>query len=331
MKICSRIYLKIIVATILVISPSTSWSESSLLGGFQPQNMGTPKRLVGGGTRGLLNMPDTEVRSVIQEVDGYAYLGENTTIKQARRMAILEAKRSALESAETYIKSKTKVTDGILDFDVIESETGGKVTILKQKDNGLKNGRYHVWIKAEVKWGLKPSKSEESQVTKNIWQNPQAPLTVRVWTNNKVFQKGEKIVLFLTGNRDFYARVVDKMSDGTIVQILPNSHRQNNFFRGGVVYKIPDSSSGDQFEMDVVPPFGVDRIIVYASDAPLGSISTQNIGQGLQLFQGTESQLSRGTRGIKIQKTGISETKTGASTKKAEFIESSWEIRTIDN
>jgi hypothetical protein len=41
------------------------------------------------------------------------------------------------------------------------SDAAGSVTVLEQKDHGVEgNNRYHVWIKAEVVYDLRPNKPE---------------------------------------------------------------------------------------------------------------------------------------------------------------------------
>ena len=60
-------------------------------------------------TRAVSVVPDQEKRSMIQEVDGYAYLSEDKTLAQTRSAAMANAKRQAVEQAKTYISSKTKV------------------------------------------------------------------------------------------------------------------------------------------------------------------------------------------------------------------------------
>lgn len=49
-------------------------------------------------------LPDQEIRSSIHSVDGYAYLSENMTLSDTRAAAFADAKRKALEMAQTYIK-----------------------------------------------------------------------------------------------------------------------------------------------------------------------------------------------------------------------------------
>ncbi|MHC4913154.1 MAG: DUF4384 domain-containing protein, partial [Planctomycetota bacterium] len=212
--------------------------------------------------------PDQEKRSCIQSVDGYAYLSENMTLAQTRAAAFVNAKRQALEAAKTYIQSKTKVKNFQLDYDLIMSDTAGSVTVLEQKDHGVEgNNRYHVWIKAEVVYDLRPNKPESFQAA--IGEKA-APLTVKVWTGKKKYKHGDSITVYVQGNRGFYARIVNVNAGGEIIQLIPNDYRKLNFFEGGRIYRIPDKV--DRFELKVSPPYGDDHIVVYASEVPLGEI-----------------------------------------------------------
>ncbi|MDH3599079.1 MAG: DUF4384 domain-containing protein [Candidatus Tectomicrobia bacterium] len=231
--------------------------------------------------------PDKVERSVIQEVDGYALLGEDMTPRQARKLAFANAKRQALEGAHTYIKSQTGVRDGILQYDEIRTDAQGAVTVLAQRDHGLtEDNRYHVWVKAKVVYTLRPT---SPQVSDNALADPAAPLTVNVWTDKKHYREGEHIAVFVQGNRDFYARVVNLSAAGQIIQLLPNQHRSSTRFTGQTLYRIPSES--DKFALRAMSPFGEDRIIVYASEMPLGKVKMQNSGGGLSAYAGTLREL----------------------------------------
>ena len=271
---------------------------------------------------------DHEKRSCIQAVDGYAYLSEDMTISETRKAAFLNAKRQAVERARTYITSKTTVEDFVLKKDTVSGTAEGAVTIIEEKDCGIENNtRYHVHIKAEVEYGLKlkQTKAKDHKInakTSNSGINKSNLLTVKVWTKKKHYKKGESIKIYILGNYDFYARIVDIISTGEIIQLLPNQYRKSSFFKGGKIYQIPGRD--DQFNMQVSPPYGKDEIIVYASRAPLGQVSLESIGQGLGIYKGSRKKLSVMTRGISIKSTG------SAQMDSAEFIERSWSIATSE-
>ncbi|MFH1980894.1 MAG: DUF4384 domain-containing protein [Pseudomonadota bacterium] len=262
---------------------------------------------------------------MIQEVDGFAYLSEDKTLSQTRQTAMANAKRQAVEQAKTYISSKTTVENFEITQDVIEGASAGVVTVLEQKDLGIEgNNRYHVWIKAEVEYGLKPPPASPAASGAPASMDVDGPLTVKVWTSRKHYRDGERIEIFIQGNRDFYARIVDITSNGSIIQLLPNTYRRQTQFKAGQVYRIPDAE--DRFDLKVSPPYGEDQIVVYASDSPLGDVALEPASGGLNSYQGSRESLGVSTRGIQVSGTAGSSRPEGATG--AEFYEGMWKVTT---
>lgn len=261
---------------------------------------------------------DDEQRSVILELEGYADLAEDETLKEIRQEALSNAKRQAVEAAGSTIRSKTRVENFVVDFDQVVQQAEGRVQVLEMEDMGVQpDNRYKVRIKAEVEFVLRPKTDEAAQ---EMTSNPDGPLTVRVWSEAKTYRAGEKIRLKLQANRDCFLRVVDVMPDGNIVQLLPNAHRRYTHFKGGRVYEIP--GPGDRFDLTVTPPFGTDEIKVYASEKPLGEASMTPLQDGLGLYRGTQAQLGSRLRGVQVAPTDK------ASAQSAEFVEATWRITT---
>lgn len=241
-----------------------------------------------------------EKRSTIVEVDGYAYLSEDKTIRELKEEALSNAKKEVLERTQTYIKSFTKVENFMLTYDLIQSKAEGYVKILESKDYGVRTDhRYHIWIKAEVEYVLGKSKED---VPSSLLTNEDAPLTVSVWTEKNEYKSDEEIRIFLQGNKNFYARVIYKDVSGNVLQLLPNQHHKDNFFEGGKILVIPDKA--DSFKLVVESPFGKEWIIVYASTAPLGELSVVDYGNDLYQVRGGLEDISIQTRGIKIANKG---------------------------
>jgi hypothetical protein len=80
--------------------------------------------------------------------------------------------------------------------------------------------------------------------------------------------------------------------------------RSLDFFKGGRTYSVPEDSDG--FSLDVAPPYGAERIMLYASESPLPAVKTRSLGEGaggmLSLPDGQKA-LNSLSRGIKISKT----------------------------
>jgi len=264
---------------------------------------------------------DSTKRSTIVEVDGYAYLSEDKTPRQMREEALANAKREALERAQTYIQSVTKVENFILSYDLIQSGAEGYVTVLESKDHGItSDNRYHYWIRAEVEYALK-AQQDKKAMSADLVKDENAPLTVYVWAEKKEYRAGEKIRIFIQGNKDFYARVVYRDVQGKLLQLLPNPHREENFFEGGKVLTIP--GEGDQFDLEVAPPFGIENIIVYASSAQMGEANLENVGGVVYGVKDDLKDYGVKTRGVKIV---TKKEETAAAS--VEFYETWCEIRT---
>ena len=279
-----------------------------------------PSFLPAASERAIQITPDQENRSNIVEVDGYAQLSEEKSIRDVRQEAFANARRQALENAETHIKSQTRVENYQLQYDLIESGAEGVVKVLEQKDLGIENNsRYHVWIKAEVTYILRPP-TEPSQ--QKVLMSPEAPLTVKVWTDKKTYSDGEYITIHMEGNRDFYARIINIGSNGKVIQLLPNGYRQTNYFRGGQRYQIP--GAGDRFSLKVTPPYGQERIVVYASETPMGDIPMKSLGAGLQEYQGSNDDLAFRVRSIQPVARPAGDVTPGGT----EFYEASWTVDT---
>lgn len=256
--------------------------------------------------------------SAIVEADGYAYLSEDKTIRQLRQEALANAKREALQRGETHIKSFTRVENYQLTYDLIQSESEGYVKILESKDYGItSDNRYRYWIKAEIEYRVK---SPDAQKIDNIPLSPAGPLTVSVWTEKVIYKEGEEIKIFLQGNKDFYARVIYVDAQKNVVQLIPNQHRTDNYFKGGKTLTIPEPFDG--FKLEVGPPFGKEKIIIYASSAPQGNIQTAAFGKSLYQVKSDLNTVGMKTRGVIIKKTSA-----GAS-EGAEFFETSCELET---
>jgi len=86
---------------------------------------------------GLQSTLGEQKRSAIVEADGYAFFSEDKTIRQLREEAIANAKRVALEQAQTYVKSFTQVENFVLRYDLVQSEAEGYLRILQSKDYGV--------------------------------------------------------------------------------------------------------------------------------------------------------------------------------------------------
>jgi len=248
------------------------------------------------------------LRSAIVEAEGYSFYDENKTMADLREQALADAKREAMQKAQSYLKTITRVENFQLAYDLIEIEAEGYVRILQVQDLGIsKDKRYHCRIQAEIAYEIPVIQNPDSA---KIMESDQAPLTVKVWTEKSEYKPGEEVKIFIRGNKDFYARVVYMDVEKKMIMVLPNLYRKDNFFKANETITIP--APDDKFKLRVRPPLGEEKILVYASTAPLGSIDTGDLGNTLLEVKNDLKSLGTRTRSIEIfaPGQGIGETGT---------------------
>jgi len=262
-------------------------------------------------------------QSTIVDVDGNACMGDDKSRKQTEQAAMADAKRNAAERALTYLKSETQVKDSAVEKDLISAYAQATVKVIQELEKAwVKDASagdcYRIRIKAEIVPDDKAMK--KAAQTKDSADDPAAPLRVKLWTDKQTYRQGEKVKIYLKGNKPFHARILYKDAAGHLLQLLPNPHRSENYFNGGVVYEIP--SGKDRFDLEVSPPFGQEDILIYAGTAPLGDLNLSPQGDVYQVLS-KSADVPRLTRGLKIQ-----EKVSGSKDLPSEFSEEALSIRT---
>jgi hypothetical protein len=262
-------------------------------------------------------------QSTITESEGYACMGEDKSRKQTEQAAMADAKRKAIEKVSSYIKSETHIKDFELEKDLVSAYSNAAVKVIHEIEKAwYKDAQLGDCYKAKIKAEVIPDEKAMEKVAKSkqAADDPSAPLAVQVWTDKKEYKTGEKIKIYIKGNKPFYARVLYKDVKGGLLQLLPNPYRKENYFNGGVIYEIP--SGNDKFDLEVSPPFGEENIIVYAGTAPLGDISLQAEG-GVYQVKTRSKDIGNKTRGVVLKE------KTGSKASAAsEFFEEKAVVKT---
>ncbi|MBN2569041.1 MAG: DUF4384 domain-containing protein [Deltaproteobacteria bacterium] len=245
--------------------------------------------------------------SVILEVEGHACMGDERSRKDTRLMAITETKRKAAEMALTHISSETTMKDYTVSSDIVDAYSQAKVKIIEEIEatwftDQFAGECYRTKLKVEVI--PDPTALSKSIKKEALIEEPNAPLTVRLWTDKNNYRVNEKIKIYLRGNKPFYARIVYQDAKGNLIQLIPNPYRSDNYFNGGVTYEIP--SGNDRFDLQVSPPLGEEKILLYTATSDLGKLDLQQAGS-VYVVQDSSKGVEQKTRGVAItQKTGAS-------------------------
>jgi hypothetical protein len=234
-------------------------------------------------------------------VEGKACMGDDKSRKQTEQAAMADAKRNAAERAVTYLRSETQVKDLAVEKDIIAAYANAAVKVIQELEKSWYNEAatgecYRMKIKAEVVPDEKAMTKAAKE--KDFTDDPAAPLKVKLWTDKQEYKQGEKIKIYLKGNKPFHARILYKDTTGNLLQLLPNPYRSETYFNGGIIYEVP--SGNDRFDLEVSPPFGQESISIYTSTAPLGDINLAAQGDVYRVMT-KSTDVSRLTRGIKVQ------------------------------
>lgn len=240
-------------------------------------------------------------QSTITEAEGVACMGDDRSRKQTEQAALTEAKKKAVEFTATYIKGETQVKNFALEKDLLAAYANAEVKIIEElSKDWFKDPAAGDCFRYRIKAEVTPDRAAMEKMAVQspaVADDPAAPLAVKAWTDKKEYKQGEKIKVYIKGNKPFYARVLYQDATGEILQLLPNPHRSGNYFNGGTVYEIP--AGEDRFDLEVSPPFGDEHIIVYGSTAPLGDIDVQTRG-GVYGVKMQMQDMEIRTRGVKI-------------------------------
>ncbi|MFZ4858670.1 MAG: DUF4384 domain-containing protein [Desulfuromonadaceae bacterium] len=179
----------------------------------------------------------------------------------------------------------------------------------------FRNSRGLKCIKATVMAEIVPDERYEVNIKRLVGIN--GPLEVEVVPARKVFTQGDFVAFTVKGNKIFFGSIVYTDAADNIIQIIPNEYQKNTKFEGGTEYRFPNSG---EFAMKVEPPFGTERITVYAATVPLNLLGEIVPTGGVNAdTNSNDSELSRqGTGGKKkhqvveyVEKTVTLETRRG--------------------
>ena len=168
-------------------------------------------------------------------VEGIAPI-ENVTKPEARKMAIDNARREAVERVVGVdILSETMVINYNVSGDVIRTIPHGKVIgqEILQEDIELipaKNKGEAPYLAYRVK--LRANVIKEKGKTDVFFR-------LKAELNRNVFKEGDRMEIKVTPSRDCYLSIFNILEDETTLILFPNRFRQNNFVKANTTFTFP--------------------------------------------------------------------------------------------
>jgi len=168
-------------------------------------------------------------------VEGIAPI-ENVTKPEARKMAIDNARREAVERVVGVdILSETMVINYNVSGDVIRTIPHGKVIgqeILKEDIELIpaKNKGEAPYLAYKVK--LRANVIKEKGKTDVFFR-------LKAELNRNVFKEGDRVEIKVTPSRDCYLSIFNILEDETAIILFPNRFRTNNFVKANTTFIFP--------------------------------------------------------------------------------------------
>jgi hypothetical protein len=248
--------------------------------------------------------PDTEIRSLINGID--AGTGAEADARKRGRTAALEKTSKRLRELEA----------AGLQAALSGKTPGDSVRILGHKEGAPgRDSKPRLWLETETGFVLKDPKTG-GRPSPGLLDRADL-LDIRIWTDKKKYREGETVLILLQGNRDFHARVIRIDGSGRVIQLLPNNYRQISVFEKDKRYRLPDE--GDRHRIEIVPPFGAMRFVVYASRLPMSHINMKTLGGGIYEYRSSREAFGRSVRRVI----------PAGEERMTEFCEASWNIETL--
>jgi hypothetical protein len=184
----------------------------------------------------LFAPPAVSIEAQWVTVEGFAAL-ENVTKQEARQLAIEDALRAAVEKiVGVNLISETLVINNEVSGDVIYTIPYGKVVAQEV-------------IQENVELTLSENRGEAPYLTYKVKMKVQVAeqkgkadpfFKVGARINRTVFKEGDQIELRITPTKDAYISVFNVLPDETVLILVPNRFRQNNFVTANSTLVFPD-------------------------------------------------------------------------------------------
>lgn len=102
------------------------------------------------------------------------------------------------------------------------------------------------------------------------------------------FKEGDRVSFLVSLDHDAYVVLIYRNAADELIQLFPNKHMQQNFYKAGLFLSVP--AGREAFVFDIQPPFGHETLWAFAADTPLPELKGKYLKDGLKkLTSGIET------------------------------------------
>ena len=119
----------------------------------------------------------------------------------------------------------------------------------------------------------------------NAADNSQA-INIEVTTHlgdKQSFKAGDKIAFLVSLDKDAHLLMIYEDAEKNLIQVIPNPYRKNSFYKEGLFIAVPDRN--EPFEFVINPPFGTEKLWVFASSRQFPQLQGTRLANGLMQLE----------------------------------------------
>jgi len=235
-----------------------------------------------------------------QEVvaEGRAFLGEDTTLAQARALSLNDARRIAIErSSGILVRGSSVVYNSQLISDIISAFSKGLIVREELLSDGIRTEEGRTVYVSRIRAVVKPLKQDvhrDIRIIKAGVTRADKPLTL----SNPVFQDNDEIQIKVTAQGDLNMNIFSVSQEGRVVRLLPNPYVKQEKIPSRKEFIFPDEalrSAG--FKLRVHVPENLSRayetIIVIATKEKVDFLSRNKKDASLSDLMGELSLMEQ--------------------------------------
>jgi len=198
----------------------------------------------------------------VVEAEGEVFLGDDSTVGQAKAAALNNARRAALEKATgVEVRGSSVVYNFQLINDLVLTATKGVIVKEKIIENTCKSKDEHLFCTAKIEAGVMPLHVErrgDFAVTKAVVHRVGSDAAKL----SPVFQSKDEIQIRATTNQDAYLSIFSVDQYGNLTKLYPNDYCGYEILPGGKELALPDTQQRQAgLKFRVATPKGVKRAV----------------------------------------------------------------------
>ena len=198
----------------------------------------------------------------VVEAEGEVFLGDDSTIGQAKAAALNNARRAALEKATgVEVRGSSVVYNFQLINDLVLTATKGVIVKEKIIENTCKSKDEHLFCTAKIEASIMPLHLErrgDFAVTKAVVHRVGSDATKL----SPVFQSKDEIQVRAAANQDSFLNIFSVDQYGNLAKLYPNEYCAYEMLPAGRELVLPDSSQRQAgLKFKVATPKGIKRAV----------------------------------------------------------------------